>query len=62
MLVKAAVSQAILREVELNVRVVSQKEFKDSSRVINKEMYDKYKVSFLDITVLCLYSRYFTNF
>lgn len=43
MLVKAAVSQAILREVELNVRVVSQKEFKDSSRVINKEMYDKYK-------------------
>ncbi|XP_037790489.1 G-patch domain and KOW motifs-containing protein-like [Penaeus monodon] len=43
MLVKAAVSQAILREVELNVRVVSQREFKDSSRVINKEMYDKYK-------------------
>lgn len=46
MLVKAAVSQAILREVELNVRVVSQREFKDSSRVINKEMYDKYKVRF----------------
>ncbi|XP_042885924.1 G-patch domain and KOW motifs-containing protein-like [Penaeus japonicus] len=43
MLVKAAVSQAVLREVELNVRVVSQKEFKDSSRVINKEMYDKFK-------------------
>ncbi|XP_045623798.1 G-patch domain and KOW motifs-containing protein [Procambarus clarkii] len=43
LLVKAAVSQTVIREVELNVRVVSQNEFKDSSRVINKDMYDKFK-------------------
>lgn len=44
MLIKAAVGQAILREVEANLRVASQKEYKESARVINKEMYDKYKV------------------
>lgn len=43
LLVKAALSQNMIREVELNVRVVTVKEFKDSSRVINKDMYDKYK-------------------
>ncbi|XP_042214302.1 G-patch domain and KOW motifs-containing protein-like isoform X2 [Homarus americanus] len=43
LIVKAAVTQNMIREVELNVRVVSQKEFKDSSRVINKDMYDKFK-------------------
>lgn len=43
LLVKAAVSQNVIREVELNVKVVSQKEFKDMSRVINKDMYDKFK-------------------
>lgn len=47
LLVKAAVTQNIIREVELNVRVVTAKEFKDSSRVINKDMYDKFKVSFM---------------
>ncbi|XP_076067509.1 uncharacterized protein LOC143040362 isoform X1 [Oratosquilla oratoria] len=36
-------SSNILREVEFNVRVVSKEEFKDSGRVINKEMYDEYK-------------------
>ncbi|KAK7087083.1 hypothetical protein SK128_009971 [Halocaridina rubra] len=41
--VKAAVSQNIIREIEQNIRVVSQREYKDSSRVINKDMYDKYK-------------------
>ncbi|KAK4329608.1 hypothetical protein Pmani_000082 [Petrolisthes manimaculis] len=42
-LVKAAVSGNIIREVELNLRIISQQEFKESSRVINKDMYDKYK-------------------
>ncbi|XP_064097173.1 G-patch domain and KOW motifs-containing protein-like isoform X1 [Macrobrachium nipponense] len=43
LLVKSAVGQDVIREVEPNVRVVSQKEYKDSSRVINKDMYDKFK-------------------
>ncbi|XP_068234955.1 G-patch domain and KOW motifs-containing protein-like [Palaemon carinicauda] len=43
LLVKSAVGQEVIREVELNLKVVSQKEYKDSSRVINKDMYDKYK-------------------
>ncbi|CAL4247495.1 unnamed protein product, partial [Meganyctiphanes norvegica] len=42
-LVRRAMTNDVVREVEANVRVVTQKEFKDSSRVINKEMYDEYK-------------------
>lgn len=44
LLIKAAVGQAVFREVEANLRAASQKEYKESARVINKEMYDKYKV------------------
>ena len=44
-LIKAAVGQAVVREVEGNLRVATQKEYRESSRVINKEMYDKFKVS-----------------
>ncbi|KAG0720426.1 G-patch domain and KOW motifs-containing protein [Chionoecetes opilio] len=43
LLVRAAMGQAVLREVEGNLRVATQKEYKESSRVINKEMYDKFK-------------------
>ncbi|XP_045125386.1 G-patch domain and KOW motifs-containing protein-like isoform X2 [Portunus trituberculatus] len=42
-LIRAAVGQAVLREVEGNLRVATQKEYRESSRVINKEMYDKFK-------------------
>ncbi|MPC62668.1 Protein mos-2 [Portunus trituberculatus] len=44
-LIRAAVGQAVLREVEGNLRVATQKEYRESSRVINKEMYDKFKVN-----------------
>lgn len=44
LLIKAAMGQGMLREVEANLRVATQKEYKESSRVINKEMYDQYKV------------------
>ena len=43
-LIRAAMGQAVVREVEGNLRVATEKEYKESSRVINKEMYDKFKV------------------
>lgn len=43
LLIRAAVGQAMVREVEGNLRVATQKEYRESSRVINKEMYDKFK-------------------
>lgn len=43
LLIRAAVGQAVLREVQGNLRVATQKEYRESSRVINKEMYDKFK-------------------
>lgn len=55
LLVKAAMSQNIIREVELNVRVVTLKEFKDCSRVINKDMYDKFKVIIIIFVEYILY-------
>lgn len=45
LLIRAAMTQAMLREVEGNLRAATQKEYRESSRVINKEMYDKFKVS-----------------
>lgn len=42
-LIKAAMGQGMLREVEANLRAATQKEYKESARVINKEMYDQYK-------------------
>uniref|UniRef100_A0A6A7FRR5 G patch domain and KOW motifs-containing protein-like n=1 Tax=Hirondellea gigas TaxID=1518452 RepID=A0A6A7FRR5_9CRUS len=44
-LVRKAVGAAVLREVEANITVVSMEEYKKCSRVINKEMYDKFKTN-----------------
>ena len=42
-----AVGGKTVREIAGNVTVVSASEYKKSSRVINKEMYDTFKVRYL---------------
>ena len=45
LMVKLAVKKDIVTEVENNIKVITKEEFNGSSRVINKESYDKYKVN-----------------
>ncbi|KAL7647179.1 UNVERIFIED_CONTAM: hypothetical protein RMT77_002437 [Armadillidium vulgare] len=42
-LIRLAREEKVVRDVEQNIRVVSTKEYKEFSRVINKAMYDDYK-------------------
>ncbi|KAF2356580.1 Spp2/MOS2 G-patch domain [Trinorchestia longiramus] len=47
-LLRKAVGGAVVREVEANLTLVTKEHYSDSSRVINKEMFDKFKEAALN--------------